>query len=155
MPAAPLEQAFAISGIDLYPDSLTLAVGGGTAHILVGLGRDFQYSEASDGTRYFVTNPDVLEVSADGLARGLAVATTRLTVVNGATYATTTDGTLVVDNETTGQVTITVKPAVTDDLSQAQGLYYDVQSLIGAVVTTETAGALNVNTTQDVTRAVA
>ena len=79
--------------------------------------------------------------------------TAGLTVLNGAVYATVTDGSLVVTNETTGAVTITIKPAVTDDLS-GRGLYYDIQMLTAAgVVTTLTNGEFDI--TEDVTRAIA
>ena len=79
--------------------------------------------------------------------------TAGLTVVNGAAYATVTDGSLVVTNETTGAVTITIKPAVTDDLS-GRGLYYDIQMLTAAgVVTTLTNGEFDI--TEDITRAIA
>jgi len=90
---------------------------------------------------------------ADTAAVLMIEETAGLTVVNGAVYATVTDGSLVVTNETTGAVTITIKPAVTDDLS-GRGLYYDIQMLTAAgVVTTLTNGEFDI--TEDVTRAIA
>jgi len=79
--------------------------------------------------------------------------TAGLTVVNGAVYTTTTDGSITISDEATGDITITIKPAVTDDLPVMTG-YYDIQMLTsGGVVSTLTAGTFTV--TADVTRAVA
>jgi hypothetical protein len=78
--------------------------------------------------------------------------TAGLTVVNGAVHVTTTNGSIVVDDEPTGDITITIKPAVTDDLPVMSG-YYDVQmSTAAGAVTTLTTGTFTVNA--DVTRAV-
>lgn len=79
--------------------------------------------------------------------------TAGLTVVNGAVYTTITDGSITISDEATGDITITIKPAVTDDLPVMTG-YYDIQMLTsGGVVSTLTAGTFTV--TADVTRAVA
>lgn len=79
--------------------------------------------------------------------------TAGLTVVNGATYATATDGSITISDEATGDITITIKPAVTDDLPVMTG-YYDIQMLTsGGVVSTLTSGTFTV--VADVTRAVA
>jgi hypothetical protein len=91
----------------------------------------------------------------DSSATLLIEETAGLTVVEAAPYATTTDGSISVTNETTGALTITVKPAVTDDLDV--GTYrYDVQMLTTTgVVTTLTTGNFVVDVTTDVTRAIA
>lgn len=138
--------------------SVTSAVSGSTLTVtrgdtfsatITGLG-----SIAGRSKLWFTVKRDP-DADADTAALVFIEETAGLTVVNGATYATSTDGSITVNDEETGSITITVKPAVTDDLAQAEALYYDVQSLIGAVVTTETAGRCNVNTRQDVTRAIA
>jgi len=79
--------------------------------------------------------------------------TAGLSVVNAAAYATATDGAIVVTDEATGALTITIKPAVTDDLVPST-YYYDLQMLTtGGVVDTLTYGVFTVNS--DITRAVA
>jgi hypothetical protein len=92
---------------------------------------------------------------ADTAAILLIEKTAGLTVVNGAPHATITNGSIVVTNETTGAITITVEPAVTALL--AGGAYrYDVQMLTAAgVVQTLTTGNFVVDVTTDVTRAIA
>lgn len=91
---------------------------------------------------------------ADTAAILLIEKTAGLTVVNGAPHATITNGSIVVTNETTGAITITVEPAVTALL--AGGAYrYDVQMLTAAgVVQTLTTGNFVVDVTTDVTRVV-
>lgn len=75
-----------------------------------------------------------------------------LKVVNGAVYATTTDGSIVVTDAVSGALTITIKPAVTKYLMGSK-LYYDIQMLTAAgVVTTLSSGSASV--LEDVTRAV-
>lgn len=75
-----------------------------------------------------------------------------LTVVNGEAHTTTTNGSITVSDEATGDITITIKPAVTDDLPVMSG-YYDVQmSTAAGAVSTLTTGTFTVNA--DVTRAV-
>lgn len=89
----------------------------------------------------------------DAEARLLIEETAGLTVVNGAAYATIADGDITVTDQATGALTLTVKPAVTDDLLPST-CYYDIQMLTSAgVVTTLTEGAFTVNT--DITRAIA
>jgi len=78
--------------------------------------------------------------------------TAGLTVVNGAAYTTVANGDITVDDAAAGDVTITVDEAVTALLSVASGLYYDIQMVSAAGVTTLTAGRLTV--AADVTRAV-
>jgi len=79
--------------------------------------------------------------------------TAGLSVVNAVAYATATDGAIVVTDAATGALTITIKPAVTDDLVPST-YYYDLQMLTaGGVVDTLTYGVFTVNS--DITRAVA
>lgn len=78
--------------------------------------------------------------------------TAGLTVVNGEAHTTTSNGTITVGDEATGDITITIKPAVTDDLPVMSG-YYDVQmSTAAGAVSTLATGTFTVNA--DVTRAV-
>lgn len=77
--------------------------------------------------------------------------TAGLTVLNGAAYSTTTNGSIVVTDAVTGALTITLAPAVTALLA-GNGLYYDIQMVTAAGVTTLTASTCNVDA--DVTRAV-
>ena len=76
-----------------------------------------------------------------------------LKYINGAAAGTAANGSITVSNETTGALTIVLKPAETDDL--AVGRYkYDIQWLSSAgVVTTATSGVFEV--VADITRAVA
>jgi len=75
-----------------------------------------------------------------------------LLYLNGAS-ATAGNGSISVDDENAGDITITIKPAATDDLNVTSGLYYDIQVLTsGGVVSTLTSGTCNI--TADVTRAI-
>lgn len=78
--------------------------------------------------------------------------TAGLTVVNGATYATTTDGDITVTDQATGALTITLDEAVSAALNPGQ-YQYDMQWLSVAGVVTLTSGYLVV--TADITRAIA
>jgi hypothetical protein len=72
--------------------------------------------------------------------------------LNGAAYTTGTDGSITITDAPTGDITIMLKAAVTDDL--VPGSYvYDIQLIEAAGVTTLTTGGLVV--TADVTRLVA
>ncbi len=83
--------------------------------------------------------------NATGLTDGLV----RL---NGAAYTTGTDGSITITDAPTGDITIMLKAAVTDDL--VPGSYvYDIQLIEAAEVSTLTTGGLVV--TADVTRLVA
>ena len=88
---------------------------------------------------------------ADTAAVLLIEETAGLTVVNGETYATTTDGSITVTDAVTGAVDIVIKPTVTA-LLEGVGMAYDVQMLAGTSVTTLTDGVFGVS--RDVTRAV-
>lgn len=88
---------------------------------------------------------------SDSAAVLLIEETAGLTVVNGATYATTTDGSITVTDAETGAVDIVIKPAVTA-LLDGVGMAYDVQMLTDTSVTTLTDGVFGVS--RDVTRAV-
>jgi len=81
--------------------------------------------------------------------------TAGLTYLNGAVAATATDGSLAVDVLLTGDITITLKAALTAVLSPVNGLLYDVQWLDGSGhIHTLTYGQCNVTGTPDITRAI-
>lgn len=65
---------------------------------------------------------------------------------------TTTNGSIVVNNATTGSVTITLKAEASKDLPVLKDLYYDIQILTATSVNTLTSGSAEV--TGDITRAV-
>ena len=78
---------------------------------------------------------------------------TGLLTVNGATAAAG-DGSIAVDDDSAGDITITLNASVTDDLTPATWLVYDVQWQTAAgAIHTLTSGAAVV--AADVTRAVA
>lgn len=74
-----------------------------------------------------------------------------LTVLNGAVYTTTADGTITVTDAAAGDITIVLKAGATSQLKPRQNLSYDVQMLSGGQPTTLVTGTLHV--TADVTRA--
>jgi hypothetical protein len=74
-----------------------------------------------------------------------------LLYLNGAVASTAANGTLTADSNT--QITVTLTATETDDLVPANGLYYDLQMLVGTTTTTLTEGPCNI--VGDVTRAVA
>lgn len=76
-----------------------------------------------------------------------------LLYINGAAAGTAANGSITVTDATTGALTITLKPAETDDLAVGQ-YKYDIQQLTsGGVVTTLTSGIFEV--VADITKAVA
>jgi len=82
--------------------------------------------------------------AASGLKDGLLI-------LNGAT-GTAASGSITIDDATLGNITIALAATATDDLKLEKGLYYDIQKIVGTVVTTMGSGVLNV--TADITRAV-
>lgn len=76
-----------------------------------------------------------------------------LEYLNGAAATVAGNGSITVDDESDGDITVTLKPAETDDLVPAANLYYDVQML----TTTGTVSTLTgdvARVTADVTRTV-
>lgn len=86
-----------------------------------------------------------VRVNATGLDDGLLR-------VNGAEAADATKGSITVDDEPTGDITIAVDATITDDLA-IQDLYYDIQLITATAVTTRSVGPATISA--DVTRAVA
>jgi hypothetical protein len=77
---------------------------------------------------------------------------TQLNYLNGGAAGTPSDGSIVVNAEATGDITVTVKPNSTKVLTPGSYVY-DVQVLDSTVVTTLTSGTFVIST--DTTRAVA
>ncbi len=82
--------------------------------------------------------------AASGLSDGLLI-------LNGA-EGTALEGSITIDDETLGNITINLTATATDDLELDKGLYYDVQKIAGTAVLTMGSGVLNVNS--DIARAV-
>jgi hypothetical protein len=79
-----LQEELYLSGIDAYPQAITLPSFGASRQIKVGvLGEEFTLNSASSGTQYFIGNSSVVEVTPDGLAKAL--------VTNGETTITVTN----------------------------------------------------------------
>jgi len=76
-----------------------------------------------------------------------------LLYANGAAASSSALGSLVVSDESAGDLTVTIDETVTDDAAVRGAMTYDIQSLIAGVVTTLTTGTFAV--TGDATRAVA
>lgn len=79
--------------------------------------------------------------SSDGLLR-----------FNQAAASDDTQGSITIDDEADGDITIALDASLTDDLKAQSGLYYDVQLITASAVSTLTYGGLEV--TADVTRTV-
>ena len=73
--------------------------------------------------------------------------------INGGAAGDASKGSIAIDDEGAGDITITLAADVTDDLETRGGLYYDVQMITSTSVETLTEGGAAV--TADVTRAVA
>ncbi|RPI38658.1 MAG: hypothetical protein EHM59_22915, partial [Betaproteobacteria bacterium] len=73
------------SGIDAYPDTVTIVPSGGERQIVVTLGSlgETFISEAADGTRYYSGNRAIATVTADGLIEAVAQGETTITVIHG------------------------------------------------------------------------
>ncbi|MDM9385690.1 PKD domain-containing protein [Chlorogloeopsis sp. ULAP01] len=76
-------------GLDLYPEAVMLTQGV-TRQLLVGLygleeSPDLKYKDA--GTRYYVSNPGILQIGDDGLITALNEGLTNVTVIYGAAEA--------------------------------------------------------------------
>jgi len=77
--------------------------------------------------------------------------TTGLLYLNGAA-GTAAQGSITVDDDAAGDITVVMAEEATDDLTPESGLYYDVQSLVGGSVSTLSAGPCNI--TADITRSI-
>ncbi|MBF2017367.1 MAG: putative Ig domain-containing protein [Rivularia sp. T60_A2020_040] len=74
------------NGLNVYPGAVILTEDA-TRQMLVGIKAIYESPElndASTGTRYFVNNPDILDVSEDGLITALSNGIANITVIHGA-----------------------------------------------------------------------
>ena len=69
LPADLLDAAVLLGGLEFYPGSVTVAANGGARQILL-TAVDDDVAQAADGTRYFSSNRDVIEITADGRILG-------------------------------------------------------------------------------------
>jgi YD repeat-containing protein len=86
LPDDPTQQFLAVLGMDVYPDAVSLPLGG-SRQILVSLLDEVDLSPASTGTRYYVSNSQIVSVTADGKLSALAVGSATVVVINGAAEA--------------------------------------------------------------------
>jgi len=70
-------------GVDIDPDAVTVASDGGTRQLRVFLPDGTNVTEVSTGTRYFISNPDVITISDAGLVTGLVAGEAEVTVLHG------------------------------------------------------------------------
>ncbi len=69
--------------IDAYPDAITLVPEGGNRQIVVNLADPLIFvGRATDGTRYFSSNTDVVTVTADGLIEAVGEGVAEVTVIH-------------------------------------------------------------------------
>jgi len=84
IPTEGLDQALLILGLETFPQTLALAGQGDTRQLQVNFAGNIDVSSAEDRTQYFVSHPDIVSVSPDGLVTGLKTGETTITVINGA-----------------------------------------------------------------------
>jgi len=75
-----------------------------------------------------------------------------LLYLNGAAAATAANGSITIDDAASGDITIALAAAETDDLVPASNLYYDIQMITATAVTTLSEGRCNIS--GDVRRAI-
>lgn len=118
------------------------------AHLL-GLGDLTDYVSLDFIVKHSRSDPDTdaiihIRKNATGVGDGLLT-------LNGVAHTTGTDGSITIDDLSTGDITPVLKATVTDDLIPSNCIY-DVQKITATSVKTRTAGKLII--TSDVTRAV-
>jgi hypothetical protein len=93
LPTDQTQQFLYALGLDVFPGAVSLGTGSATAmpvplppgqrQILVDLADTIDLTNGSTGTRYFVSNPDIVTVSADGLITAGQAGDAIVTVING------------------------------------------------------------------------
>lgn len=81
--AEPVQRILYVLGLDVYPPALSLANGGESRPLTVGVAGQIELSQGSTGTGYYASNPTVVQVGADGLIAPLASGFATVTVING------------------------------------------------------------------------
>src|SRR5262249_53785005 len=77
------QQLLSMLGLGYYPQAITLAEHAGARQLKIDLGGQVDLSSAATGTRYFVSNPDVIQYSPDGMVFAGNAGTAVITVING------------------------------------------------------------------------
>jgi YD repeat-containing protein len=83
VPTDPTQQSLYALGLDVYPAAVSLPSIGGVRQIDVSLDEQVDLSTAASGTSYYVSNPNVISVTADGLVTSVAPGDATVTVING------------------------------------------------------------------------
>ena len=142
-----LTQSAAAVAAAVAGSTLTILRGDTLSASLTGLG-----SIAARSKLWFTVKANPADTDAEAIIQ--ADTTTGLLYIEGAAYATAAHGTITVDDEDAGDITITLDEAATALLSIRSNMAYDVQMLTtAAAVQTMTSGVCNV--TADATRAIA
>jgi VCBS repeat-containing protein len=79
---SPYSPDYSHLDLGLYPATLTLTANGGLRQLKVTDVDGNDLTQAATGTRYFVSNAEVAEITADGLVRAKASGVARLSIVN-------------------------------------------------------------------------
>ncbi|MBD2200392.1 MULTISPECIES: CARDB domain-containing protein [Calothrix] len=82
IPTDPVQQATLLLGLGTYPETLSLSSAGGFRQLKIDIAGQLDLSKAESGTKYFVTDPKVVSVSADGFITAKATGKTTITVIN-------------------------------------------------------------------------
>ncbi|NLS91835.1 MAG: hypothetical protein GXX96_06600, partial [Planctomycetaceae bacterium] len=83
IPSEPLDLHIYNSGLFVYPTALTLPISGGERQFLVKAA-DQDLAPGDTGTIYIVGDPQVIDVSPDGLVTSVGLGETTLTILHGA-----------------------------------------------------------------------
>jgi len=145
-----LTQVAATVGTSVSSGAITIVRGDTLSASLTGLGNLTGYVslDFTVKVKHADTDDNALiriRKNASGVGDGLL----RL---NRAAAATATNGSITIDNLTSGNITIALAAAETDDLSPATGLAYDVQMIKATGVTTLATGAAHI--VADITRLI-
>ena len=82
-PTDSTQQSLLIAGLDDYPKAIALAAQVGTRQLKITIGGTADVTAGASGTRYSVSNPDVVHVTADGLVIAGNPGVATITVING------------------------------------------------------------------------
>ncbi len=82
-PYEGLDVLLAASGLVTYPAAVTLAADGGRRQILVTLPDETDARNTATGTTYYVSRPDIVTISGDGLITAVGTGEAVITIVHG------------------------------------------------------------------------
>src|SRR5262249_30087207 len=83
VPEELMQQFLYSIGLNVYPQTLSLATAVGLRQLKVDLASQVDLSQSSSGTSYFVSDSKVLNVTADGLVTALLPGKATVTIING------------------------------------------------------------------------